>query len=409
MSLRGSTPPLRLPEASGIQLMTPPEDEPGKPPSPVGPALAVQREATEELLQVVLGLTGSIILEFDAVGRYRAVWTRSEELLTAPREQLLGRTLTEVFGPEMAAPFLTRIQSVLATGRAEHFEYSLDVASGRRWFGADAVLMPPGQSVLILVRDITQQKELEQRMLQQERLASLGTLAAGVAHEVNNPLSYVSANLNFAVEGLAEVHRALQATGAVPEPAWLERTVGECVEALLDAQEGTGRIRQVVGDLRTFARGEDKSESQADVRRALEAAIGIATSELRHRARVITRLDSVPLVRGSEARLGQVFLNLLINAAQAIPEGAPEKNRVEVRLREEAGQVVIEIEDTGVGVPPELRERIFDPFFSTKPVGVGTGLGLSICHGIVTGMGGDISVESSGSQGSCFRVRLPIS
>jgi two-component system NtrC family sensor kinase len=113
-------------------------------------------------------------------------------------------------------------------------------------------------------------------------------------------------------------------------------------------------------------------------------------------------------VRGSEARLGQVFLNLLINAAQAIPEGTPDKNRVEVRLRHEDGVVVAEIQDTGTGIPPEIRGRIFEPFFSTKPRGVGTGLGLSICHDIITRLGGDISVESTVGQGTCFRVLLPV-
>jgi signal transduction histidine kinase len=101
-------------------------------------------------------------------------------------------------------------------------------------------------------------------------------------------------------------------------------------------------------------------------------------------------------------------MSLLTNAAQAIPHGAPDKNRVEVRLRAEGKWVVAEVEDTGVGIPPELLQRIFDPFFSTKPMGVGTGLGLSICHGIVTGLGGEISVESTVGQGSCFRVRLPV-
>jgi two-component system NtrC family sensor kinase len=140
----------------------------------------------------------------------------------------------------------------------------------------------------------------------------------------------------------------------------------------------------------------------------LEGAINMATPELKHHARVIKQLCEVPLIHGSEARLGQVFLNLLINAAQAIPKGAPDKNRVEVRLRQENGMVVIEIQDTGTGIPPEILDRIFDPFFSTKPRGVGTGLGLSICHDIITRLGGDISVESTVGQGSCFRVRLPV-
>ena len=365
-------------------------------------------EAVEDRLQVILGFTESILFEFDADGRYTAVSAPSEELLATPREQLLGRTIPEVLGPQAAAPFLESIRKVLATGRADHLEYDLEVLGGRRWFRAIALMVPRRKNVVFLVQDITRQKGLEQHLVKSDRLAALGTLAAGVAHEVNNPLSYVASNLNFAAEGLVEILRIMEEHGSVPDPAWLKNSVKECADALTEAQEGTGRIRRVVGDLKTFARGEDPSEGAANVSRALEGAINIASPELRFRARLVKHLGEVPLVRGSESRLGQVFLNLLINAAQAIPEGDPEKNLVEVRLRQEESSVVVEIQDTGEGIPPEVRERIFDPFFSTKPLGVGTGLGLSICHGIITGIGGVISVESTVGQGSCFRIRLPV-
>jgi signal transduction histidine kinase len=268
-------------------------------------------------------------------------------------------------------------------------------------------MMPRRKNVVLLVQDITREKGLELHLEHSERLATLGTLAAGVAHEVNNPLTYVSTGLDFAQEGLEEILGFLKDTGRAPDPTWLQRVVKECMDALSDAREGTSHIRHVVGDLKTFARGEDQNRESADVGRALKAAISMASPELRNRAQLIKHLDEVPPVRGSEARLGQVFLNLLINAAQAIPEGAADKNRVEVRLREQEERVVVEIEDSGMGIPPEMLKRIFDPFFTTKPLGVGTGLGLSICNGIITGMGGDISVESTMGQGSCFRVRLP--
>jgi two-component system, NtrC family, sensor kinase len=367
-----------------------------------------QLEAAEELLRVVLGLTEGIIFEFDAEGRYLAIWTRSDALLAAPREVLLGRTIADMLGPKVAAPFLERIHRVLATEKPERFEYSLEVAGGTRWFSADALLVPQRQSVVFLVRDITHQKTLEQRLFQADRLAALGTLAAGVAHEVNNPLSYLSSNLNFASEIVAEVLGSLKKGTGGPDPTWLEPALRDCADALSEAREGTTRIRHVVSDLKMFARGEDMGASGADVVRAMEAALNIAMMELRHKAQLVKRLKAVPLVRGSEARLGQVFLNLLINAAQSIPEGAPDTHRVEVRLGVEEQWVVVEVEDTGAGIPPELLQRIFDPFFSTKPAGVGTGLGLSICHGIVTELGGEITVRSSVGQGTCFQVRLPV-
>jgi PAS domain S-box-containing protein len=385
-------------------------DPPASAPPPLpDEALPLQLEAAEERLRVVLGLTESIVFEVDKEGRYLAVFTRSDGMLAVPREAVLGRTVTEVIGPQIGVPFLACIQRVLSKGEAEHFEYSLDMPGGRRWFSADALPVPQRASVACLVRDITQQKTLELRLLQADRLAALGTLAAGVAHEVSNPLGYISSNLNFIAEGLAEMRQALGGAKGPPDLAWLERTLEECVEALTEAQQGTTRIRDVVGDLKTFARGEDPGacEGQADVRRALETSINMALPELRSRARLVRHLADVPPALGNESRLGQVFLNLLLNAAQAIPEGAPEKNTVEAHLRAEGDKVVIEIRDTGQGIPPENLERIFDPFFTTRPVGVGTGLGLAICHGIVTGMKGEISVASTVGQGTCFRILLP--
>jgi two-component system NtrC family sensor kinase len=365
-------------------------------------------DSVEERLQVILGLTNSILFEFDAEGRYLSVSTPSEELLATPREQLLGRTIPEVIGPEAAAPFMERVRNLLLKGHADEFEYTLDVLGGRRWFRATPLMMPRRQNVLFLVQDITQRKGLEQHLIQSDRLAALGTLAAGVAHEVNNPLSYVSSNLNFIAEGMAELLGVLEKPAGALDPAPLKRSVKELADALAEAREGTARILRVVGDLKNFARDDDPSQGAADVARVLEGAISLANPELKYRACLVKQLSEVPLVRGSEARLGQVFLNLLINAAQAIPEGAPDKNRVEVRLRQDDGKVLVEIQDTGTGIPPEILERIFDPFFSTKPRGIGTGLGLSICKDILTRIGGDISVESTMGQGSCFRVSLPV-
>jgi PAS domain S-box-containing protein len=390
-------------------MTTPKEAEAALAPPRTEETPAHTMDTAEERLEVILGFTNSIMLEFNAEGRYQEVLSPAEELLAVPRAQLLGRTLPEVLGPEAAAPFLETIRNILATGQPTQFEFSMDVLSGRHWFRASGMPMPRRRNVLFLVQDITQRKGLEQHLIQSDRLAALGTLSAGVAHEVNNPLSYVSANLNFVAEGMAELLSLLEKPGGTPDPAWLKRTFKDFVGALAEAQEGTARIRRVVGDLKNFARGDDPSQGDADVARALESAISVATPELRYRARLFKQLGEVPLVRGSESRLGQVFLNLLINAAQAIPEGAPEKNQVEVRLREEDGKVVVEIQDTGGGIPPEILGRIFEPFFSTKPRGVGTGLGLSICHDIITRMGGDISVESTVGQGACFRVRLPVS
>jgi two-component system cell cycle sensor histidine kinase/response regulator CckA len=173
----------------------------------------------------------------------------------------------------------------------------------------------------------------------------------------------------------------------------------DVVDALHDAGDAAGRVQQIVRDLRTLSRSDDERQAPVDVRRTLESSLRIAWNEIRHRARVVRNYQDVPTVDGNESRLGQVFINLLVNAAQAIPEGNAEHNQIVVATRVDGDSVVIEISDTGEGFAPDRMQRVFEPFYTTKPEGIGTGLGMFICQGIVTGMGGDISVAATSSQG----------
>jgi two-component system, NtrC family, sensor kinase len=359
-------------------------------------------------LRVVLEKMDGLLMEVDGAGRCLGVWAGSDELLAAPRETMVGRTLFDILGQETAAPMVERIRRVVETGVFDRFEYAMEVLGGRRWFCSETVSLNEHQGATFLIRDITLQKTLELRLLQADRLAALGTLAASVAHEVSNPLAYISTNLNFALSTLAEVSKVLGAQATHPEFGPLSHTLAECSEALEEARQGTQRLGHVTRDLKTYARGEDSIEGSADLHQALSRSINMAMGTIKTRARFINRLRAVPRVKGSEERLGQVFLNLLLNAAQAIPEGTPDRYSVEVRLGVEGTFVVAEVRDTGSGIAPEHLGRIFDPFFTTKPVGVGTGLGLSICHSIVTSLGGDIHVESAVGKGTCFRVLLPL-
>ncbi|MEW5849819.1 MAG: PAS domain S-box protein [Myxococcota bacterium] len=247
---------------------------------------------------------------------------------------------------------------------------------------------------LIFARDITEQREIEQKLALSDRMASVGTLAAGVAHEINNPLAFVLANVNYALEQLRE----LPATAAL----------ADLVQGLEDARTGGERVRRIVQDLKIFSRHDvDERTGPVAVCAVIESSISMAQNEIRHRAQLVRDYHDVPPVLASESRLGQVMLNLLVNAAQSIPEGAVDRNRITVTTRTGAGKAIIEVRDTGCGIPAETLPRIFDPFFTTKAVGVGTGLGLPICHGIVTRLGGDLTVESQPGKGSCFRVILP--
>jgi PAS domain S-box-containing protein len=259
------------------------------------------------------------------------------------------------------------------------------------WEGAPAVVS--------FIRDVTERNQLEVRLRLADRLASVGTLAAGVAHEINNPLAYVHANL-------ASAREILEAAAANP-PEALSR-LGEAAEALREAQEGAERVRVIVRELKIFSRSDDLHVGPVDVHKLLGASANMAWNEIRHRARLVKDYaQRLPPARGNEARLGQVFLNLLVNAAQALPEGSADRNEIRILTRAEGDRVVIEVRDTGAGIAPEHRPHLFDPFFTTKAVGSGTGLGLSICHNIVTSLGGELSVESELGKGSTFRVSLP--
>jgi signal transduction histidine kinase/CheY-like chemotaxis protein len=251
---------------------------------------------------------------------------------------------------------------------------------------------------VLVFRDATERQQLQSNLLVADRMVSMGMLAAGVAHEVNNPLASVMANVEFADRDVAELERRLGASTGLTEIR----------EALHDAREGSDRIRQIVRDLKVFSRSEEERRTLVDVRQVIESTLRLAWNEVRHRARLVKNYGKTPPVEASEARLGQAFLNLLINAAQAIPEGRADSNEIRITTSTDAsGSALIEIEDTGEGMTPEVLGRLFQPFFTTKPVGTGTGLGLSLCRRILTDVGGTISIRSTLGSGTVVSVVVP--
>jgi PAS domain S-box-containing protein len=280
-----------------------------------------------------------------------------------------------------------------------------------------------GRDVSELRRAQQERERLQTSLAQSDRLTSMGMLAAGVAHEINNPLSYVLFNLESLAadlpgftEGMRRCHAELtaragaevvgQLLGAGQEvfsPAALE----DALERLGEAVSGAQRIRQIARSLGTFSRVEQAALAPVDVQASVEHALTMASNEIKYRARVVRDFAAVPAVLATEGKLAQVFLNLLINAAHAIPEGRVERNEIRVRTWAEGERVCVEVRDTGHGIAPELQEKIFEPFFTTKGVGVGSGLGLPICKSIVTGFGGEIGFESEPGRGARFTIRLP--
>lgn len=253
------------------------------------------------------------------------------------------------------------------------------------------------------------QRALREKLLIAERMASVGTLAAGVAHEINNPLAAVIASLDVALAQLAQAADRTTADGApMRDTQALANRLQLAAEPLRMARDASERVRHIVRDLRVFSRSvDDDKVSAVEVSPLLEVAVRMAGHEIRNRARLVKSLQPVPAVAGNENRLCQVFLNLLVNAAHAIADGNVDGNTIELVTRVAAdGRVVVEVRDTGAGIAVHLRERVFDAFFTTKEAEMGTGLGLSICQRIVHDLCGVIELDSELGRGSTFRVLL---
>ncbi len=250
-------------------------------------------------------------------------------------------------------------------------------------------------ALALVVRDRSERERLESGLRQAERMAAVGTLAAGVAHEINNPLAYVVANVAFASDRVGEL-----------TPANLETQRAALAEALDEARQGVDRVAQIVSDLKTFTRSEERVEL-VDLGEVLRSTIKMAGPTIRHHATIATEFGVAPRIKGRASRLGQVFLNLLVNAAQAIAPATSDA-RVTVRVGTTPDRrAFVEVEDNGAGIPAEVLPRVFEPFFTTKPFGVGTGLGLSVCKNIVEEHGGSIEVDSHPGAGTRVRVVVP--
>ncbi|HEY6726065.1 MAG TPA: ATP-binding protein [Polyangiaceae bacterium] len=327
----------------------------------------------------------------------------------------LGRSMSELLECELLGNELAQLRSAIdsARTRADGAVTELRLAfsrAGERVYEVSIHTQQPqsGTVLVFTLKEVLTAHGVRAALEHTDRLASLGTLAAGVAHEVNNPLAYVVSNLGYSIEQIIRMRSQL---GGVPLPAQVREEFADNLtricEALEEAGEGTDRVARIVQGLKSFSRSEGESRGPVNLQEVLNSAVNMAENEIRYRAQLERAFGETPLVFGNEARLVQVFVNLLVNAAQAIPEGNPQSHCIRVSTHvAESGRVVAEVSDTGVGIPSEMVDRIFDPFFTTKPIGVGTGLGLSICHGLIHGLGGNISVVSEERRGTTFRVEL---
>jgi len=368
--------------------------------------------AREHLLATTLHSLGEGVVMSNAEGRVTMLNAAAERITGFSPTEAIGLRANDIVGlvDETSKKALdvgtqravetksaVSIDGALATGRSGHERPVMVTTSPI--IDAGSVL-----GTVTVLRDVSEARHLQRQLEFADRLASLGTMAAGIAHEINNPLAFIVANIEHAAVEL-EAHRAnLEARGL----SELAAPLRDLVVGLQEAREGSSRIARIVSDLRSFTRDDRKREKMVDLREALEWAIAVTGHVTRHRAEIVRALGPVPRVAADEARLSQVFVNLIVNAAQAIEAGKPASNTIRIVTRTlDNGLAQVEIEDSGSGMGPEVTARIFEPFFTTKPIGSGTGLGLSICHGIVTSLGGTIDVSSQPGVGSRFTVTLP--
>ncbi|MBL8910120.1 MAG: response regulator [Archangium sp.] len=370
-----------------------------------------QVRARERWFSTTLRSIADAVVAADSTGRVSFMNAAAEELTGVPQGDALGRPAREVVqltDPVHPASPIDRALEQRASVTIDRAQLRHVLGTNRLISDSAAPVLDDGQvlGAVMVFRDVTEQEAVKRQLEAADRLAALGTMAAGVAHEVNNPLTVVVANGRFIESELRDVVTELRAGTAVGEPTI--RRLEELLEAQQEALSGATRIGRIVSELKALARPSTQSNARADVARAVAWAVRATAHEVRHRAEVSTDVQLVAPVALDETRLGQVLVNLMINAAHAIAPGRVDGNRITVRAVQDREVVVIEVSDSGCGMEQEILGKVFEPFFTTKALGTGTGLGLSITQAIVSSVGGRIEAESQPGRGSVFRLFLPV-
>jgi two-component system cell cycle sensor histidine kinase/response regulator CckA len=353
-----------------------------------------ERRRTERALResesrstALLDAVPDIMIGLGQGGIVESVRNHHRSALGASLLKLIGRPIQSLASDDKGEHFAAAVTHTLATGETSIVACELHEPQAT---SVEVRILKVGASeALALVRDVTQEKTMEARLRQTERLVSLGTLVGGVAHEINNPLSYLLNNIDFLERHLGSGR---------PDP--------DLSTALHEARDGARRIQDIVGTLNEHARPSLGDSQPVDLNAVVRSALRILDNRIRHRASVETELGQIPHVK-AHPRLVQVAVNLICNGIDAMPDRPTAENRIVVRTFSRAdNEVVLVVSDNGEGMLPNILGSIFDPFFTTKGPGGGTGLGLYLCHRLVTSFGGTIAVESTPGSGSRFTVVL---
>jgi PAS domain S-box-containing protein len=384
-------------------------------------ALAHERN----VLRTMIDLIPAFIYAKDAHSRFTACNKLVANRMGVAPGELIGKTDFDFFPREMAEKFFSDEQALLKSGKPliDHEEIAFDKTRGmNRVILTSKIPLHDADGNLTGVVgtgfDITDRKAAEERMASSDRLESIGRLAAGVAHEINTPIQYLSDSVSFIREGVMELLEYIDALhAAMPQPPVPDENVEdlrkEMPPALTLVADGLSRIAEIVRSMKDFAHADQNEMGPTDLNRAIASTLVIARSEYKPVAEVETDYGQLPPVTCHTSQINQVVLNLVVNAAHAIADKIKRSGavgKITVSTRVEGERVVIAIGDTGGGIPEDIRARIFDPFFTTKEVGRGTGQGLSIARNvIVKGHGGELDFTTELGKGTTFYIRLPIS
>jgi PAS domain S-box-containing protein len=383
-------------------------------------ALAHERN----VLRTMIDLMPAFIYAKDAHSRFTACNKLVANRMGVEPEELIGKTDFDFFPREMAEKFFNDEQALIKSGKplidAEEIAYDKTRGMDRVILTSKVPLRDADGNLTGIVGtglDITDRKAAEERMASSDRLESIGRLAAGVAHEINTPIQYLSDSVSFIREGVKELFQYIDALHAsMPKPPAADENVEdlrkEMPPAMALVADGLARIAEIVRSMKDFAHADQNEMCEVDLNRSIASTLVIARSEYKPVAEVETHFGQIPPITCHAGQINQVVLNIVVNAAQAIADKVQRTGaigKITVSTRVEGGHVVIAIGDTGNGIPEAIRSNIFDPFFTTKEVGRGTGQGLSIARSvIVKGHGGELDFTSQMGKGSTFFIRLPI-
>jgi len=395
-------------------------------------AIAILKKASEEALKQseerFRELSDSIKDVFFAMDedlRYTYWNAASEKLMGIKSEDAIGKSIYDVF-PDTSETrrAVEEYRKVLETGKPRVFQNKYTLNEQEYYF--ELSVYPSQKGLCVIAKDISEKKRMEQMLLRSEKMASIGVLSAGIAHEINNPMGYIFSNLNtllkynkkfkdaynfyLALAGeylnskSADVRNLMKKFMELNKNNNIEYLLTDMKDALEESLEGAERVKRIVADLKDFSRDEKPRMEEADINEGIEKTFNVIWNELKYKAEVVKKLGKIPLVECNIQKLERVFMNILMNAAQAIEE----HGTITIKTMKKNDSVLVQISDTGKGIPEDIKGKIFDAFFTTKAPGKGTGIGLSITYKIVQEHGGSIHVDSEVGKGTTFTITLPI-